>query len=136
VDVSRVPFIPPALPRLRASAPTGEGWLYELKFDGYRVQLHKDGFSSEVYDAEGAPTETFQPFENRRTFDNRQDYEDLYGAEQTIIHAPFAPQVAAPGARFQLRSRMRSAASPWWDIRIPFDITRGRVAPDDHHVWR
>jgi bifunctional non-homologous end joining protein LigD len=46
VDVSRVPFIPPALPKLRASPPTGEGWLYELKFDGYRVQLHKAGFSS------------------------------------------------------------------------------------------
>jgi hypothetical protein len=60
-------------------------------------------------------------------FDNRQEYADLYGAEQTIIHVPFAPQVAALGARFQLRSRMRSATSPWWDIRTPFDITRDRI---------
>jgi ATP-dependent DNA ligase len=35
----RVQFIPPALPKLRASPPSGEGWLFELKFDGYRVQL-------------------------------------------------------------------------------------------------
>jgi len=53
VDVSRVPFIPPALPKLRPSPPTGEGWLYELKFDGYRVQLHKAGVSSAIYDRNG-----------------------------------------------------------------------------------
>jgi bifunctional non-homologous end joining protein LigD len=47
--MSRVPFIPPAPPRLRASPPTDEGWLYELKFDGYRVQLHKAGLSSSIY---------------------------------------------------------------------------------------
>jgi bifunctional non-homologous end joining protein LigD len=44
--MSPVPFIPPALPRLKASPPSGEDWLYELKFDGYRVQLHKAGLSS------------------------------------------------------------------------------------------
>jgi bifunctional non-homologous end joining protein LigD len=49
VEVSRVQFIPPALPKLRASPPTGEGWLYELKFDGYRVQLHKDDLSSAIF---------------------------------------------------------------------------------------
>jgi bifunctional non-homologous end joining protein LigD len=49
----RVPFIPPALPKLRASPPTGEGWLYELKFDGYRVQLHKAGLSSAIYGRNG-----------------------------------------------------------------------------------
>ena len=51
--MSPVPFIPPALPRLKASPPTGEGWLYELKFDGYRVQLHKAGLSSSIYGRNG-----------------------------------------------------------------------------------
>ena len=51
--VSRVQFIPPALPRLRASPPIGEGWLYEVKFDGYRVQLHKAGASSRIYGKNG-----------------------------------------------------------------------------------
>jgi bifunctional non-homologous end joining protein LigD len=53
VDVSRVQFIPPALPRLRASPPIGEGWLYDLKFDGYRVQPHKAGLSSSIYGKNG-----------------------------------------------------------------------------------
>ena len=53
MEVSRVQFIPPALPKLRASPPTGEGWLYELKFDGYRVQLHKAGLSSAIYGRNG-----------------------------------------------------------------------------------
>jgi bifunctional non-homologous end joining protein LigD len=53
VEVSRVRFIPPALPKLRASPPIGEGWLYELKFDGYRVQLHKDGLSSAIFGRNG-----------------------------------------------------------------------------------
>jgi len=51
--VSRVQFIPPALRKLRASPPSGEGWLYELKFDGYRVQLHKAGLSSAIFGKNG-----------------------------------------------------------------------------------
>jgi hypothetical protein len=29
-------FIEPALPKLRVSPPVGDGWLYEVKFNGYR----------------------------------------------------------------------------------------------------
>jgi bifunctional non-homologous end joining protein LigD len=54
VDVSsRVPFIAPALPKLRASPPAGDAWLFELKFDGWRVQLHKAGLSSVIYGRNG-----------------------------------------------------------------------------------
>jgi len=31
-------FVPPSLATLRAAAPTGEGWVHEIKFDGYRIQ--------------------------------------------------------------------------------------------------
>ena len=89
--------------------------------------FHIELFEPDVIYAEGAPTETFQPFENRRTFDNRQEYEDLYGTKQNIVHVPFAPTVPALRARFQLRSRLRSAVSPWCDIRTPFDIVRDRI---------
>jgi bifunctional non-homologous end joining protein LigD len=34
VEASRVPFIPRAIPRLRASPPAGDAWQYEVKFDG------------------------------------------------------------------------------------------------------
>jgi hypothetical protein len=51
--VSRVQFIPPALAKLRPSPPSGNGWLFELKFDGWRVQLHKAGLSSTIYGRNG-----------------------------------------------------------------------------------
>ncbi len=34
-------FIEPALATLRDKVPTGAKWIYEIKFDGYRTQLHK-----------------------------------------------------------------------------------------------
>ena len=33
-------FIKPQLATLKARAPSGEQWLHEIKFDGYRVQIH------------------------------------------------------------------------------------------------
>ncbi|MFK4534225.1 bifunctional non-homologous end joining protein LigD [Bradyrhizobium ottawaense] len=33
-------FIKPQLATLRSKAPSGDQWLHEIKFDGYRVQLH------------------------------------------------------------------------------------------------
>jgi ATP-dependent DNA ligase len=48
VEVSPGQFIPPALAKIRSSPPIGEGWLFELKFDGWGVQLHKAGLSSAV----------------------------------------------------------------------------------------
>jgi bifunctional non-homologous end joining protein LigD len=35
-------FVPPSLATLRATAPSGEGWLHEIKFDGYRIQARLD----------------------------------------------------------------------------------------------
>jgi bifunctional non-homologous end joining protein LigD len=33
-------FIKPQLATLKAKAPNGDQWLHEIKFDGYRVQMH------------------------------------------------------------------------------------------------
>ena len=35
-------FIKPQFATLRAKAPAGDGWIYEIKFDGYRAQVHVD----------------------------------------------------------------------------------------------
>jgi bifunctional non-homologous end joining protein LigD len=35
-------FVPPSLATLRAVAPTGPGWVHEIKFDGYRIQARLD----------------------------------------------------------------------------------------------
>ena len=37
------PFIEPCLPTLAKEPPAGPGWVHEVKFDGYRLQLHKEG---------------------------------------------------------------------------------------------
>ena len=36
-------FLPPQLAQQAATPPVGEGWLHELKLDGYRIQARKDG---------------------------------------------------------------------------------------------
>jgi ATP-dependent DNA ligase len=51
--VSRVAFILPALGKLRSFPPTGEGWQYELKFGGWRGQLHKAGQTAAIYGKNG-----------------------------------------------------------------------------------
>jgi bifunctional non-homologous end joining protein LigD len=33
-------FIKPQLATLKSKAPAGEQWLHEIKYDGYRIQLH------------------------------------------------------------------------------------------------
>ncbi len=35
-------FVPPSLATLRAEAPSGEHWVHEIKFDGYRIQARLD----------------------------------------------------------------------------------------------
>ena len=33
--------------------PAGDGWLHEVKFDGYRVQVHKVGSRVVIYSRNG-----------------------------------------------------------------------------------
>jgi ATP-dependent DNA ligase len=35
-------FVPPQLASLRSKPPAGENWLHEIKYDGYRLQIHLD----------------------------------------------------------------------------------------------
>jgi len=34
-------FIVPTQPKLRTSPPTGDGWIHEVKYDGWRIQVRK-----------------------------------------------------------------------------------------------
>jgi ATP-dependent DNA ligase len=36
-------FIPPCSPVPAKAVPIGDGWVHEVKLDGYRVQAHKVG---------------------------------------------------------------------------------------------
>jgi bifunctional non-homologous end joining protein LigD len=33
-------FVPPQLASLRSKPPAGDNWLHEIKYDGYRLQIH------------------------------------------------------------------------------------------------
>ena len=46
-------FIKPQLATLKAKAPSGEQWLHEIKFDGYRVQVHLNKGKKRVFTRNG-----------------------------------------------------------------------------------
>src|SRR5215210_1328092 len=46
-------FIEPCDPTLREQAPKGDDWLYEIKADGYRAQVHLTGGKVRVYSRTG-----------------------------------------------------------------------------------
>jgi bifunctional non-homologous end joining protein LigD len=46
-------YIEPCDPTLRENPPPGEGWIYEIKADGYRAQLHVEDGDVTVYSRTG-----------------------------------------------------------------------------------
>jgi bifunctional non-homologous end joining protein LigD len=46
-------FIRPQLAILKTKAPKGDQWLHEIKYDGYRVQVHVNGGRKKVYTRNG-----------------------------------------------------------------------------------
>jgi len=52
--VPKSAFIEPALPVLKPRPPKGDGWIHEIKFDGYRVQLHMHGGKVTIYSKNGS----------------------------------------------------------------------------------
>src|SRR4051812_28227356 len=46
-------FVEPCDPSLREHAPSGDGWFFEIKADGYRAQLHLHGGKPKVYSRSG-----------------------------------------------------------------------------------
>jgi ATP-dependent DNA ligase len=46
-------FIQTCSPNRAKEAPTGNGWLHEVKFDGYCVQSHKVGARVMIYNRNG-----------------------------------------------------------------------------------
>ena len=46
-------FIKPQLATLKSKAPLGEQWIHEIKYDGYRVQLHVNGGKKRAFTRNG-----------------------------------------------------------------------------------
>jgi len=91
--------------------------LAELEFFNIKLESH------DVIYAEGAPVETLLEVDERAA--NFAEYLRKYGAPRTdeVRCAPIAPY----GGRGELRSRVRSAISPWLDRREPIDLIRDRL---------
>jgi bifunctional non-homologous end joining protein LigD len=47
-------FIQPCSPVLANTVPAGDDWQHEIKFDGFRVQIHKLGNEVELYSRNGS----------------------------------------------------------------------------------
>src|SRR6478735_4439033 len=46
-------FIRPQLATLKTNAPSGERWLHEIKYDGYRIQVHLNRGRKKVFTRNG-----------------------------------------------------------------------------------
>lgn len=49
----RLKFIPPLIPTLVDKPPKGDGWIHEVKFDGYRSQIVRDEDGVRIYTRRG-----------------------------------------------------------------------------------
>ncbi|RYE43590.1 MAG: hypothetical protein EOP24_27585 [Hyphomicrobiales bacterium] len=47
-------YVQPMKPRLVDAPPSGDGWLHEVKFDGYRTQLHVEAGTARAFSSSGA----------------------------------------------------------------------------------
>ncbi len=55
-------YIEPCNPTLRETPPSGPDWVYEIKADGYRAQLHLGDGNVTIYSCTGLDwTEQFSP---------------------------------------------------------------------------
>jgi bifunctional non-homologous end joining protein LigD len=46
-------FIEPCIPVLADKPPTGEQWVHEIKYDGYRLQVHRNGERVRIFTRRG-----------------------------------------------------------------------------------
>ena len=46
-------FVPPCLPIQRHCPPSGDKWVHEIKFDGWRCQAHKQGDCVRLFSKKG-----------------------------------------------------------------------------------
>lgn len=90
----------------------------ELEFFHIKLESH------DVIYAEGAPCETLLKVSEASL--NFADYLRQYGTPE-IDELPCVPLLTFNGGRSQVKSRFRSAVSPWFDRRQKIDVIRDRL---------
>jgi ATP-dependent DNA ligase len=78
-----VGFVEPCIPTLAAKPPSGPGWVHEIKHDGYRLIVRRDGDTVRLFTRRG------------------HDWTDRY------------PAIASPAANLRAKSRLPWTARPW-----------------------
>jgi hypothetical protein len=96
--------------------------LGELEFFHIKLKAH------DVIFAEGAPCDTLLDVDENAT--NFAEYLRQYGPPVSK-NAPCAP-VFGYGRRIEIKSRLRSAISPWYDRRQKLDIIRDKLEEGQH----
>lgn len=89
----------------------------EMEFFHVKLESH------DVIFAEGAPVETLLHVDE--SFVNFAEYLRQYGTP--VEETRCAPYVHVQGGRVELMSRLRSALSPWIDLRDQADVVRDRL---------
>jgi ATP-dependent DNA ligase len=46
-------FVPPCIPTRATKVPAGPGWVHEIKHDGYRLQVRRDGHTVRLFKRRG-----------------------------------------------------------------------------------
>jgi hypothetical protein len=90
----------------------------ELEFFHIKLESH------DVIYAEGAPVDTLLRVDECAV--NFADYFRRHG-QPTTEETRCAPRVSFGGGRGEMTSRMRSALSPWLDLRAPLDVIRDHL---------
>ena len=90
----------------------------ELEYFHIKLESH------DVIYAEGAPVETLLNVDESAV--NFAEYFRRYGTSEKQ-ETPCARRVRYGGGRGQLKSRIRSAVSPWFDCREDIDVIRDRL---------
>ena len=92
----------------------------EDKFEFFHIKME----SHDAIYAEGTPVETMGRVDESAV--NFAEYFRIYGVPETE-GTRCAPSASYGGGRGELRSRIRSAISPWIDRREPIDLIRDRL---------
>lgn len=111
------------LPTLKKEPPTGMGWIHEVKFDGYRVQIHRNGPNVRIYSRNGHDfTERYPAI--ARNILKIPTKQFIVDAELTAINSDGAPDFGA------LLMRLDSDLCIWF-----FDILSYRGKDVRHLHW-
>ena len=76
-------FLKPQLATLKMKAPSGEAWIHEIKYDGYRVQIHLDRGKVKVFTRNGHDwTNRFSAI--AEAFDLKS--QSIFDGEVVVVH--------------------------------------------------